>query len=68
VSKEKRMVDHSATGEAARDYAEAYTAHSSRSDLAGAPHLYRRLTCLEEATSGDVAPTLIAPSPTESAQ
>jgi len=102
------MVDHSATGEAARDYAEAYTAHYSRSDLTDALHLYQKkliashasspeagysvaqiqnivksvvpardlvdaqavlaLACLQEATYGNVAPTLITPSSTESAQ
>ena len=101
------MVDHSATGEAARDYAEAYTAHYSRSDLTDALHLCQKLMTshasspeagysvaqiqnivklvvpawdladaeagtalarLEEATSGDVAPTLIAQSPTELSQ
>ena len=36
------MVDHSATGEAARDYAEPYKAHYSRRDLPSAIHLYRK--------------------------
>ncbi|MDB4678617.1 hypothetical protein OAE84_00830 [bacterium] len=37
------MVDLNATGEAARDYAEAYAAHYSRRDLESAIHLYRKL-------------------------
>ena len=37
------MVDLSAIGEAARDYAMAYDAHYSRRDLASAIHLYRKL-------------------------
>ena len=100
------MVDLSATGEAARDYAMAYDAHYSRRDLASAIHLYRKLmashasspeagysvsqiqniaksivpardlldaqaelalACLQQATSENVAPTIITPSSTESA-
>ena len=37
------MVDLSARGEAAREYAEAYEAHHSRRDLASAIHVYRKL-------------------------
>ena len=100
------VVDPSArTGEASRDYEEAYTAHYSRHDLTGALHLYQKLiashasspeagysvaqiqnivksvvpardlldaqaelalACLDQASSANVAPTLMTPSSTES--